>query len=82
MDVFLMLSTYDKNFEKKLIKSDAQEVYQARIYIADSRQLETDFMFNEFLKWLRQLATKKWSKQKSNSLQISLGCISLHYLVT
>lgn len=48
----------DINFEKQLIKKNAEEVYEYLIYAADSRQLEKDFVFEEFLKQLRRLAAK------------------------
>lgn len=53
-----MIGTFDINFEKQLIKNDAEEVYENLVYRANSRQLEKDFVFEEFLKQLNALAKK------------------------
>ena len=43
-----MIGTFDINFEKQLIKADAEETFENLIYRANSRQLEKDFVFQEF----------------------------------
>ena len=53
-----MIGTFDLNFEKQLIKNYAEETYEFLIDRADSRQLEKDFVFQEFLKQLNALANK------------------------
>ncbi|WP_182440022.1 hypothetical protein [Blautia obeum] len=53
-----MIGTFDLNFEKQLIKNYAEETYEFLIDRADSRQLEKDFVFQEFLKQLNALAKK------------------------
>ena len=53
-----MIGTFDINFEKQLIKSDAEEAFENLVYRANSRQLEKDFVFQEFLKQFNALAKK------------------------
>ena len=53
-----MIGTFDINFEKQLIKGDAEETFENLVYRANSRQLEKDFVFEEFLKQLNALAKK------------------------
>ena len=53
-----MIGTFDLNFEKQLIKNYAEETYEFLIDRADSRQLEKDFVFQEFLKQLNVLTKK------------------------
>lgn len=53
-----MIGTFDINFEKKLIKNDAEEVYESLVYRANSRQLEKDFVFEEFLRQFNALVKK------------------------
>lgn len=53
-----MIGTFDINFEKELIKSDAEEVYDNCIYRAESRQLEKDFVCREFIKQFNALVKK------------------------
>lgn len=53
-----MIGTFDIKFEKQLIKSDAEEAFENLIYRANSRQLEKDFVFREFLKEFNVLAKK------------------------
>ena len=53
-----MIGTFDLNFEKQIIKNYAEETYEFLIGRADSRQLEKDFVFREFLKQLNVLAKK------------------------
>lgn len=53
-----MIGTFDINFEKQLIKSDAEEAFENLVYRANSRQLEKDFVFQEFLKQFNTLAKK------------------------
>ena len=53
-----MIGTFDLNFEKQIIKNYAEETYEFLIDRADSRQLEKDFVFQEFLKQLNVLAKK------------------------
>lgn len=54
-----MIGTFDINFEKQLIKNDVEEVYEALVYRANSRQLEKDFVFEEFLRQFNTLVKKK-----------------------
>ncbi len=53
-----MIGTFDIKFEKQLIKGDAEEVFENLIYRANSRQLEKDFVFQEFLKQFNAIAKK------------------------
>ena len=53
-----MIGTFDINFEKQLIKNDAEEAFENLEYRANSRQLEKYFVFQEFLKELNALAKK------------------------
>lgn len=53
-----MIGTFDIKFEKQLIKGDAEEAFENLIYRANSRQLEKDFVFREFLKQFNVLAKK------------------------
>lgn len=53
-----MVGTFDINFEKQLIKADAEETFENLIYRANSRQLEKDFVFQEFLKQFNALVKK------------------------
>lgn len=56
-----MIGTFDINFEKQLIKADAEETFENLIYRANSRQLEKGFVFQEFLKQFNALVKKKWN---------------------
>lgn len=51
-----MIGTFDINFEKELIKGDDEQAYEDYIYMAESRHLENDFVFQElsisFMHWL------------------------------
>lgn len=53
-----MIGTFDINFEKQLIKDDAEEIFEDLVYRANSRQLEKDFVFQEFLKQFNKLTKK------------------------
>lgn len=53
-----MVGTFDINFEKQLIKADVEETFENLIYRANSRQLEKDFVFQEFLKQFNALVKK------------------------
>ena len=53
-----MIGTFDIDFEKQLIKNDAEEAIENLIYRANSRQLEKNFVFQEFLKQFNALAKK------------------------
>ena len=53
-----MIGTFDINFEKQLIKGDAEEAFDNLVYRANSRNLEKDFVFQEFLKQFNELAKK------------------------
>ena len=53
-----MIGTFDINFEKQLIKSDAEEVYESLVNRANSRQLEENFVFEEFLRQFKALVKK------------------------
>lgn len=53
-----MIGTFDINFEKQLIKDDAEEAFESLVYRANSRQLEKDFVFQEFLKQFNALVKK------------------------
>ena len=53
-----MIGTFDINFEKQLIKDDVEEAFENLVYRADSRKLEKDFVFHEFLKQFNELAKK------------------------
>ena len=53
-----MIGTFDINFEKQLIKGDAEEAYENLVYRANSRQLEKDFVFREFLKQFNALVKR------------------------
>ena len=53
-----MIGTFDIDLEKQLIKDDAKETFENLIYRANSRQLEKDFVFREFLKQFNALAKK------------------------
>ena len=56
MKELFMIGTFDINFEKELIKGDAEQAYEDCIYRAESRHLENDFVFQElsisFMHWL------------------------------
>ena len=49
MKELFMIETFDINFEKELIKGDAEQAYEDCIYRAESRNLEKDFVFQEFI---------------------------------
>lgn len=51
-----MIGTFDLNFEKKLIKELAEEIYESIISMADSRCLEKDFVLQEVTKELKVIA--------------------------
>lgn len=53
-----MIGAFDMKFEKQLIKNEAEEVYENLISKADRRQLEKDFVFQEFLKQFNALIKK------------------------
>lgn len=53
-----MIGTFDLNFEKKLMKELAEEIYESIISMADLRQLEKDFVFQEVTKELKAIARK------------------------
>lgn len=53
-----MIGTFDINFEKELIKSDAEEAYDNCIYRAESRHLEKDFVIQEFINQFTALVRK------------------------
>lgn len=53
-----MIGTFDIDFEKQLIKDDAEEAFESLVYRANSRQLEKDFVFQEFLKQFNALVKK------------------------
>lgn len=53
-----MIGTFDIDFEKQLIKDDAEEAFESLVYMANSRQLEKDFVFQEFLKQFNALVKK------------------------
>lgn len=48
-----MIGTFDINFEEKLIKELAEEIYESIISMADLRYLEKDFVFQEVTKELK-----------------------------
>lgn len=48
-----MIGTFDLNFEKKLIKELAEEIYESIVSMADSRYLEKDFVLQEVTKELK-----------------------------
>ena len=51
-----MIGTFDLNFEKKLIKELAEEIYESITSMADSRCIEKDFIFEEVIKELKVIA--------------------------
>lgn len=51
-----MIGTFDLNFEEKLIKELAEEIYESIISMADLRYLEKDFVFQEVTKELKVIA--------------------------
>ncbi|MFR6666768.1 Uncharacterised protein [uncultured Eubacterium sp.] len=51
-----MIGTFDINFEKKLIKELAEEIYESIISMADLRYLEKDFVLQEVTKELKVIA--------------------------
>ena len=51
-----MIGTFDLNFEKKLIKELAEEIYESIISMAESRYLEKDFVLQEVTKELKAIA--------------------------
>ena len=53
-----MIGTFDIDFEKQLIKSESEEIYETIMDRADSRQLERDFVFQEIMKQLNILGKK------------------------
>ena len=53
-----MIGTFDIDFEKQLIKSESEEMYETIMDRADSRQLERDFVFPEIMKQLNILGKK------------------------
>ena len=53
-----MIGTFDIDFEKQLIKSESEEMYETIMDRADSRQLERDFVFQEIMKQLNILGKK------------------------
>lgn len=51
----MSIGTFDLNFEKQLIKDDAKETYDYLIARATRRQLEVNFVFEEFMKQFNKL---------------------------
>ena len=51
-----MIGSFDINFEKKLIKELAEEIYESIISMADLRYLEKDFVLQEVTKELKVIA--------------------------
>ena len=45
MKELFMTGIFDINFEKELIKGDAEQAYEDCIYRAESKNLEKDFVF-------------------------------------
>ena len=50
------MSSWDLNFENKLIKDYAKETYEEFLSHADRRQLEPEYVVNKFLSELQSLA--------------------------
>ena len=59
MKELFMIGTFDINFEKELIKGDAEQAYEDCIYRAESKNLEKDFVFKSllisFMRWLGKI---------------------------
>ncbi len=53
-----MIEKFDINFERELIKDEAEYTYKTLINKANSRYLEPDFVFEEFLKQFNAIAKK------------------------
>lgn len=53
-----MIEKFDINFERQLIKDEAEYTYKTLINKANSRYLEPDFVFEEFLKQFNAIAKK------------------------
>lgn len=53
-----MIGAFDINFEKLLIKKEAEECLENLMEHADRRELEKDFVFEEFLKQFKILIKK------------------------
>lgn len=53
-----MIEKFDINFERELIKDEAEYTYKTLINKANSRYLEPDFVFEEFLKHFNAIAKK------------------------
>lgn len=51
----MRIGTFDLDFEKQLIKDDAKAVYDDLIARANRRQLEVNFVFEEFMKQFNKL---------------------------
>ena len=58
MKELFMIGTFDINFEKELIKGDAEQAYEDCIYMAESKNLEKDFVFQEFINQFHALVRK------------------------
>ena len=58
MKELFIIGTFDINFEKELIKGDAEQAYEDCIYRAESRNLEKDFVFHEFINQFHALVSK------------------------
>lgn len=53
-----MTSSFDLDFENKLIRDYAKETYEGFLLHADTRQLESDYVVNKFICELQRLAKK------------------------
>ena len=58
MKELFMIGTFDINFEKELIKGDAEQAYEDCIYRAESKNLEKYFVFQEFINQFHALVMK------------------------
>lgn len=52
------MSSWDLNFENKLIEDYAKETYEEFLSHADRRQLDSAYVVNKFLSELQSLARK------------------------
>lgn len=50
------METFDLNFEKQLIKDEAEEIYENIIDLSERRHIEKDFVFTETIKALQSFA--------------------------
>ena len=53
-----MNTPFDVNFEKQLIKKEAEKYWENLMEHADRRKLEPEFVYGELLKNLNRLARK------------------------